>query len=67
MLGRDCAEALPATTATNTNMDETADAMRSVVLRDKDRFKMTEPFRGLPASYTSGSSSTPLPVHLERA
>jgi hypothetical protein len=48
-------------------MDETADAMRSVVLRDKDRFKMTEPFRGPPASYTSGSSSTPLTVHLERA
>jgi hypothetical protein len=47
-------------------MDETADAVRRVVLRDKDRFKMTVPFRGLPASYTSGSSSTRLPVHLER-
>jgi hypothetical protein len=46
-------------------MDETADAVRTVVLRDKDRFHMTEPFRGLPASYTSGSSSTSRYVHLE--
>jgi hypothetical protein len=47
-------------------MDKTADAVRSIVLRDKERFKMTEPFRGLPASCTSGFSSTLLVVHLER-
>jgi hypothetical protein len=47
-------------------MDKTADAVWSIVLRDEDGFKMTEPFRGLSASCTSGSSSTPLRVHLER-